>query len=182
MAKKPQKITFDPSASFMEVEEQQQFVNDVDLSNVEYDPMMDVQNVPHQASNQPVQFVDVNNLQNQQPQQQTYNSAQQFQQALAESYQEPEVSYGEANKNLSRMTGALDVFNSVDTRQSLSSENEEFAIGEAVKAIHKAIHILKEVDYWLPNGHANIAPKLKQVGSPIVKALTAYVNKIEQLN
>lgn len=196
MAKK--KITFDPNASYME--EAAQPVYDADLSQVEYDPMIDGGDMPYipqgrgghnpyanpyanpkQQQYRPINqgFVDVDNIHNFSNQQR--NPQQQFQQQMYEASQEPGIDYRTAGKNVELMSGALDAFNSVDRSTSAGSDNEVYAIGVAIKSIQDAIKVLRDVEYWIPATHERLAPQLKKVGTPIVKALAAYAEKIEQL-
>ena len=192
MAKK--KITFDPNASYME--ESAQPVYDADLSQVEYDPMIDDGDMPYisqgrggrnpyanpnQQQYRPINqgFVDVNNIQNFSNQHQ--NPQQHFQQQMYEATQEPGIDYRTAGKNVELMSGALDAFNSVDRSTSAGSDNEVYAIGVAIKSIQDAIKVLRDVEYWIPSTHERLAPQLKKVGTPIVKAVAAYAEKIEQL-
>lgn len=191
MAKK--KITFDPNASYME--EGVQHVNDVDLSQVEYDPMLDG-DMPYIPSGQngvnpyvqqqmrpqvPITqgFVDVDNIQNfSNPQQ---NSQHNFQTQMYEATQDQGLEYDMAGKNVEVMSGALNAFNSIDQSTSAGSDNEEYAVGVAIESIHSAIKVLKDVEYWIPTTHEGLTPKLKEIGSPIVRALSAYAEKIDQL-
>lgn len=207
MAKK--KITFDPNAAFMEVQqqivhdtdlsEQQQIVENSDLSQVEYDPMIDDGNMPYMASHggqpyqQPYQqqqvpiqkgYVDVNNIQNfsnPQGQQQGQQNPQYQQQMHEAAAQEPGLDYGKASQNIGEMSNVMDSFNTVDKSTANHNDTELYAISVAIKTLSDAIKVLKDVDYWIPTQHERHAPQLKKVGQPIVKALSIYADKIGKM-
>lgn len=202
MAKK--KLTFDPNAAFAQVQnqivhdteytEQQQIVENADLSQAEYDPMIDDGNMPYIPSNggrsyqQPYQqqqvpiqkgFVDVNNIQNFVGQQ---GQAQSYQPQMYEAAsQEPGIDYGQASKNIGEMANVIDIFNTVDQSTPDHSDNETYAISVALKTLSDAIKVLKDVDYWIPAQHERHTLQLKKVGQPIVRALSVYVEKIEKM-
>ena len=126
-------------------------------------------------------FVDINNIgQYTNNPQKDNGSTQHFRQTFSKFRMEAESepSFTDASKKFSQMTNILsaigDVTPSLDTEQS-------HAIGAACDSIRKAIQTLKEVEYWLPKGKEEYGPKLAKISEPIVNALTAYVNKVEQL-
>lgn len=198
MAKK--KITFDPTAAFSAVQQQmvhdvdlsesQQIVENADLSQAEYDPMIDDGNLPYIPSTgmaQPYQqyrppqiptqqgFMNGNNMipqgQPQPYQQQMYEGAT----------QESGLDYSQASKNIGDMKGVIDTFNTVDQSTSNYNDNDVYAISVALKSLNDAIKVLKDVDYWIPTQHERYTAQLKKIGHPIVNALSVYVEKIEKL-
>ena len=58
---------------------------------------------------------------------------------------------------------------------------QQYAYSVALKSLHDSIKMLKEIDYWIPPAKEEYVPALKQIAAPIIKALTAYVSKVESL-
>lgn len=80
------------------------------------------------------------------------------------------------------------VRNMMDTMSDLTADTDsdgsnvqKYAFGVAIKSLYDAIKMLKEVDYWIPEGKQGYTESLKKIATPIVQALDAYVKKIEML-
>lgn len=137
--------------------------------------------------NTPPAYIDINNIQSysarSQPQKRNQgNPYKQY--ALNEGGGEPvfDVSRETAEENLNKMTDILKKVNGqIEQTDADSKDLKQYAIGVAIKSMRDAIRMLQEVDYWIPSGKEEYASKLKAIGNPIAKALTAYVNKVETL-
>jgi hypothetical protein len=128
-------------------------------------------------------FVDMNNLEQYtaSPQQgQGVDATQKFQQTYSQFRMEAEAepSFMDAHKKFDQMKNVL---GSIGQLEPDLDANQAHAIGSACDSIRKAIQTLKEVEYWLPKGKEEYGPRLAKISEPIVNALTAYVNKVEQL-
>lgn len=160
-----------------------------------YNPMEDDGDLPYiphlpngrrvQQSKIPVKplaegFVDINNLGQYTNNNQQTDGSQKFQQTYSQFRMEAEAepSFMDAHKKINQMRNIL---GSIGQMEPDLDKNESHAIGSACESIRKAIQTLKEVEYWLPKGKEEYAPKLAKISEPIVNALTAYVNKVEQL-
>jgi len=124
------------------------------------------------------------------PQQQQYPpQQQQYQQQYQQPYQQPfQESYNaapdiyNAEAKLDQLTSIMDKVNAVaEMTDADGNSTQKFAIAIALKTLKDAIRMLEEVDYWIPQGKEKYVPQLKQIASPIAKALKAYVGSVDKL-
>jgi hypothetical protein len=92
---------------------------------------------------------------------------------------EPEPNYGEAEKNKEKCDNLLSKIQNVlpDATYNI----REYSTDKAIKILHDAIQMLKDIEYWIPEGKEEYINPFKKIAEPIVKALNAYVNKVEEL-
>jgi len=125
---------------------------------------VDINNM-HQYTSAPKNSVDSN-----QKYQQTYSKYQMEAQA--------EPSFTDASKKFGQMR---DILSTIGQLQPDMETNQAYAIEEASKSIRRAIEVLQDVQYWLPKGKEEYAIPLERISQPIVKALSAYAQKIDEL-
>jgi hypothetical protein len=146
-----------------------------------------IPSMPSVQQNTPPAYIDINNIQSysarSQPQKRNQPNAYKNY-ALNEGGGAPvfDASPEKAEQNLNKMTDILKKVNGQIEQTDPDDVNlKQYAIGVAIKSMRDAIRMLQEVDYWIPTGKEEYANKLKVIGSPIAKALNAYVNKVETL-
>jgi hypothetical protein len=181
------KIKFDPNTTF--AEEQQQNVNNIDLSHVQYDPEYDGA-IPYYSQNgtytqQPQYqqnpnlsngFIDVNNIQKYtQPKQ---DSKQIYTENMSK-YTADSQGYdiNSAGKNVDKMLDAMDKFNNIIEGEV---DDSIYALKGAIKTFEDSVNLLNDPSIWIPKKNSNVAPQLKKIGANLANALSAYLEKIKQ--
>lgn len=143
-------------------------------------PLNEQRSVPLQNG-----FIDVDNIHNYSNSgatQQQPNPAATFQKSLAEMQSTATPSFNTAQQNISKLTQIMgDINNIAGTTDNAGNDVQKYAYSVAIKSINEAIKMLREVDYWIPPTKSEYAPALKGIAQPIIKALTAYVTKVESL-
>lgn len=115
------------------------------------------------------------------PPQGQHNQQPQYHQPVQESFT-PAPDIYNAEAKLEKLTSIMDKINAVaGMTDADGNSTQKFAISIALKSLRDSIRMLEEIDYWIPQGKEKYVPKLKQIAAPIVKALKAYVNSVDQL-
>jgi hypothetical protein len=201
MPKKKQNKKFDYIPAEHMVEQEQEFSEAPTMES--YNPMEDDGDLPYIPSmpqstgmfnQQPMQsqvnptsgFIDVNNIQNYsntgQQQQNQMNPNMQFNQNLTAMNEQAAPNFNTAQQNIQKLTGIMGQVNEIaGSTDNEGNDVQRYAYSVAMKSLHDTIKMLKEIDYWIPPSKEEYAPALKQISAPIIKALTAYVTKVESL-
>ena len=185
MAKK--KVEYIPGESFEE--EPQQFANGSPVMEG-YNPAdSDLPYIPAMPSQQHIkqpQFIDLNNpesfarVERQNPQQP--QQANPYTAYKTGPNGEIRPNLENASQNKEQLGSIFDEINGIASTSTIDgSDVKSYATGIAIKTMYDAIKILNEVDYWIPEGKEQYTEPLKRVSASIIKALQAYVSKIEQL-
>jgi len=112
----------------------------------------------------------------------TFNTQLEAEQALKNPNFKSDTFKDTAFKNKGKMASLLDQMNGiVGDSDKDSADVRKHATGVAIKHLYDAIKMLKEVDYWIPEGKEEFAKPLQKIAEPIIQALTAYVNKVSKL-
>ena len=126
-------------------------------------------------------FIDVNNMNQYAATPQSGNDGadkyhQTYQKYQMEANAEP--TFMDAQKNFGKMK---DILGAIGQLQPDAGSTEAFAIEAAVDSIRRTIEVLGDVKYWIPKGKEEYAAPLERIAVPILMALKAYAEKVDEL-
>jgi hypothetical protein len=133
----------------------------------------------HQTSNvnAPPQFLDMSNpgqysvMNNPKP--------KPVQESFVDEEAAKKPNFGQAEKNKEKYGDMLK--NIQDILPDAKYNTNGYSTEKALKILHDSIQMLKDIEYWIPEGKEEYINPLKKIAEPIVRALSAYVDKVEQL-